>query len=169
MRAGSLQAGCARPRPSGMTKPATDDALDASAAARPSVPAACSQAHSGATCVCDRHVQAVPCSRSTLAGPPDAGGMQPWPAAQQAQHRHHAGAAAGSRALGVQSHFSQVLGALMGRNGVFGAVVALQGVRKNAAMGSGIFIYLHYLAAVSMAACNEAFRDARRPTHKMYG
>ena len=110
-----------------------------------------------------RKVQAAPCSRSTLAGPSDAGGMQAWPAAKQAQHRHHARAAAGSRALGRTVAFFPARGSTLTR---YGGVCAVLHAGRRCGYGresSGIFLYLHYLAAVSTAPWNEAFRDARRP------
>ena len=92
---GALRAGCTRPRPSVTMTRATEDATDASAAARSSVPVTASQAFRSSSCAGDAEEQAAPHRSSTLTGPADADGKQPWPAAKQAQLRHHAQAAAG--------------------------------------------------------------------------
>ena len=81
---------------------ATEDATDASAAARSSVPVTASQALRSSSCAGDAEEQAVPHSSSTLTGPADADGKQLWPAAKQAQLRHHVQAAAGSRAKAAE-------------------------------------------------------------------
>ena len=56
---------------------------------------AASQALRSSSCAGDAEEQAAPHRSSTLTGPADADGKQPWPAAKQAQLRHHAQAAAG--------------------------------------------------------------------------
>ena len=81
---------------------ATDDATGAPPAVRSSAPAAASQALRSSSCAGDAEEQAVPHSSSTLTGPADADGKQPRPAAKQAQLRHHAQAAAGSRAKAAE-------------------------------------------------------------------
>ena len=81
---------------------ATEDATDASAAASSSVPVAALQALRSSSCAGDAEEQAAPHRSSTLTGPADADEKQPWPAAKQAQLRHHAQAAAGSRAKAAE-------------------------------------------------------------------
>ena len=75
MRAGSLRAGCTRPQPSNTITLATDDAGDASAAARSYVRAAASQASADTLMRARRMSASSAIQCSTLAGPQEAGWM----------------------------------------------------------------------------------------------